>query len=308
MDERSTPAGSTPRRRRMRAWGAVAGSLAVVGGLSGTGAVAAPAQTAVEEQVPVTFRAAPTAQTTTAQTTSARAATPSVAGVSSVSAPLVVDAPPVATVEPARVQAPPTMPATSDPAVSPAADGPAAASVEVVPVEVVPVASEEPAPAPDTTPDPAPDTAPVPTDEAEPGAESEVPEEPVTPEEPAMPEGYTAEQYDAFWGAGYTWGDAVALAELWATDETSAKSKAGQALLDGQPVPLAPGTVPDAPVEDADPLWTAFAGSGYTYDDAVALADLWATDVDDAKARIGQAVLDGADLPIAPGTSSPAAG
>jgi len=122
----------------------------------------------------------------------------------------------------------------------------------------------------------------------------------------AMPEGYTAEQYDAFWGAGYTAGDADALAALWSTDITSAKARAGQALLDGTAVPVAPGENPDGAVIDADPLWSAFAGAGYTYDDAVALATLWSTDVTEAKARIGQAVLDGQQLPIAPGSAVPA--
>ncbi|MBF5082162.1 hypothetical protein [Quadrisphaera sp. INWT6] len=119
----------------------------------------------------------------------------------------------------------------------------------------------------------------------------------------AMPVGYTAEQYDAFWGAGYTAADADALAALWNTDVTSAKARAGQALLDGTTVPVSPGDHPEGPVVDEDPLWTAFSGAGYTYDDAVALAELWSTDVTEAKARIGRAVLDGQELPIAPGSS-----
>lgn len=122
-----------------------------------------------------------------------------------------------------------------------------------------------------------------------------------------MPEGYTAEQYDAFWGAGYTAADADALAALWSTDVTSAKARAGQALLDGTAVPVAPGENPDGAVIDDDPLWSAFAGAGYTYDDAVALAALWSTDVTEAKARIGQAVLAGEALPIAPGSADQSA-
>ena len=118
---------------------------------------------------------------------------------------------------------------------------------------------------------------------------------------------YTADQYDAFWDAGYTAADADALAQLWATDVTSAKSRAGQALLDGAALPVAPGQTPEGPLVDGDPVWSAYSGAGYTYDDAVALAALWETDVTQAKIRIGQAVLDGQQLPVAPG-SAPAAG
>ncbi|QGQ18250.1 hypothetical protein GC089_01925 [Cellulomonas sp. JZ18] len=53
---------------------------------------------------------------------------------------------------------------------------------------------------------------------------------------------YTAEQYDAFWGAGYTVEDAEALAALWGTEITETKARAGQALLDGQTLPVAPGS------------------------------------------------------------------
>jgi len=127
------------------------------------------------------------------------------------------------------------------------------------------------------------------------------------PDLPGEPSGYTWKQYEALWGEGYTAGDVQALVELWATDASGAKSRAGQAVLDGVPVPVAPGTFPD-PLTDADPLWTAFTDAGYTYDDAVALAELWGTDSVEAKARAGRAVLDGESLPVAPGSSAHAAG
>src|SRR4051794_27543793 len=65
----------------------------------------------------------------------------------------------------------------------------------------------------------------------------------------SMPEGYTQAQYEAFWGAGYTPEDVAALGALWSTDDTETKARAGQMLLDGQPVPMAPGdtTAPTAP-------------------------------------------------------------
>ena len=62
----------------------------------------------------------------------------------------------------------------------------------------------------------------------------------------AMPEGYTRAQYEAFWGAGYTYDDVLALDELWNTDDTETKARAGQMLLDGRAVPVAPSGGPGA--------------------------------------------------------------
>ncbi|NAZ75957.1 hypothetical protein GTQ99_11115 [Kineococcus sp. T13] len=64
----------------------------------------------------------------------------------------------------------------------------------------------------------------------------------------AMPEGYTRAQYEAFWDAGYTYDDVLALDELWNTDDTETKARAGQLLLDGRAVPIPPsgGTGDDA--------------------------------------------------------------
>lgn len=120
-----------------------------------------------------------------------------------------------------------------------------------------------------------------------------------------MPEGYTAEQYTAFWDAGYTWGDAQQLADLWDVDVTSAKARAGQLLVDGQTPPVAPGTVPDAaePVDGLDLLWAA----GYTFDDVEQLAALWGTDTAETKARAAQAMVDREELPVPPsGAATPA--
>ncbi len=50
------------------------------------------------------------------------------------------------------------------------------------------------------------------------------------------------DQYRALWNAGYTYEDAAALAELWGLDTSDAKLRAGQALLDGETLPIAPGT------------------------------------------------------------------
>lgn len=56
----------------------------------------------------------------------------------------------------------------------------------------------------------------------------------------SMPEGYTVEQYEAFWGAGYTSQDRQVLQDLWHTDATETKARAGQMLIDGERVPVAP--------------------------------------------------------------------
>ncbi len=149
----------------------------------------------------------------------------------------------------------------------------------------------------------------------------------------AMPEGYTQEQYEAFWGAGYGVEDVEELAALWTTDATTAKARAGQLLLDGEPVPAphpasaGPASAgadpasagPDPASAGPDPASTdpadgaaaevvgpiseeqaaAFFGAGLDWEDAVALADLWSTDQISAKARAGQLVLDGQPVPDA---------
>lgn len=115
----------------------------------------------------------------------------------------------------------------------------------------------------------------------------------------SMPSGYTREQYEAFWAAEYTANDVEALTELWQVDSTGAKARAGQMILDGETVPVAPGANPDATeegfvsVEEQD----AFREAGYTWEDAEELAELWQVDVLEAKGRAGQMLLDGEKPP-----------
>ena len=113
---------------------------------------------------------------------------------------------------------------------------------------------------------------------------------------------YTQERADAFWGAGYYMEDADALAELWHVDLLEAKGRAGQLLLDGQPVPVAPGSSLDLTDPDtiAQLQLVAFWDAGYTGDDGAALAALWHVDVSEAKATAGQMIRDGQPLPIGP--------
>jgi len=145
-----------------------------------------------------------------------------------------------------------------------------------------------------------------------------------------MPEGYTRAQYEAFWGAGYTPEDVAALGALWTTDDTETKARAGQLILEGRPVPVAPsGTgavagsdagdgdlaVPDEEGVDAtddagapageytEAEYDAFWDAGYTVDDLTALSALWHTGAIETKARAGQMLLDGQTPPVAPGST-----
>jgi len=116
-----------------------------------------------------------------------------------------------------------------------------------------------------------------------------------------LPDGYTRAQDDALWGAGYGNEEIDALAALWGTDQTQTKSRIGQMLIDGVEVPIAPGSVPSYnPGEDQ---YEAFWAAGYTYEDLLALAELWGLEQFDAKMRAGQAVLDGEPLPFPPGSA-----
>jgi len=128
-----------------------------------------------------------------------------------------------------------------------------------------------------------------------------------------MPDGYTQAQYEAFWGAGYTAQDVDALGALWHSDATETKSQAGQLLLDGKTLPVAPGAsdaaaqgegAADDAGADASTVTPAqadaFWGAGYTDADAQALGALWSSGYVETKARAGQMILDGQTPPVAP--------
>lgn len=110
----------------------------------------------------------------------------------------------------------------------------------------------------------------------------------------------TSDPSEALWEAGYTWGDAQHLAELWGLDMMEAKARAGQALLDGQTLPLTPGTYPEAGADADSVAADAFWRAGYTYEDAEQLAALWEIETWETKIRAGQALLDGQPLPVPP--------
>ncbi len=116
-----------------------------------------------------------------------------------------------------------------------------------------------------------------------------------------MPADYTEEQYRSFWTSGYTAEDLSALKALWSVDETEAKARAGQALLDGAALPFAPGThASTEPSAETLAEVDAFFAAGYTVDDVAQLAELWGTETVETKARAGQLLIDGQTVPVAP--------
>jgi len=140
-----------------------------------------------------------------------------------------------------------------------------------------------------------------------------------------MPDGYTQAQYEAFWGAGYTPEDVDALGALWSTDDTETKSRAGQMILGGEALPVAPSgeapvagsdpgdgdlVIPDqeesqdeGQAEEVDAELDAFWAAGYTVDDMAALSALWHAEAIETKARAGRMLLDGQTPPVAPGST-----
>ena len=127
-----------------------------------------------------------------------------------------------------------------------------------------------------------------------------------------MPDGYTRDEYDAFWASDYTNDDVAALSDLWNTDLIQTKATIGRMLLDGEPVPMAPGSAPQGTDEGAwatlpdgytREQYEAFWGAGYTQEDVSALAALWNLDETETKARAGQLLLDGEPVPVAPGST-----
>jgi hypothetical protein len=95
----------------------------------------------------------------------------------------------------------------------------------------------------------------------------------------------------AYLDAGYSFDDAVALAQRWGTDQDvfQVKVKAGRFLKDGIPLkagPLADPTAADGYTEEQ--LVELFLNSGYDLQDAQLLADKWGIGVGAAKARAGR--------------------
>lgn len=111
-----------------------------------------------------------------------------------------------------------------------------------------------------------------------------------------------AQAISAYFAAGYDYNDALALAQLWhmSADPSTIKAEAGRRLLAGQTLPFKPSAEGVATAaEDADV--NAFFAAGYTYEDAVGLAQLWKiSDPYQAKVDAGAKLLAGVALPVAP--------
>jgi hypothetical protein len=95
----------------------------------------------------------------------------------------------------------------------------------------------------------------------------------------------------AYLDAGYSFDDAVALAQLWGGDQDTyqVKLKAGRFLEQGVPLkasPLADPTAADGYSDDD--LVELFLSAGYDLDDATLLADKWDVRVGEAKTRAGR--------------------
>ncbi len=108
-------------------------------------------------------------------------------------------------------------------------------------------------------------------------------------------------QIDAYFEAGYDYDDAVVLADIWGLEtEFEAKVKAGGLIKAEQPLP--DGVAPfdhDTTFEISEDFAAvdAFFDSGYDYDDAVQLAEIWGLETPyDAKITAGTKVL--AELPL----------
>ena len=127
-----------------------------------------------------------------------------------------------------------------------------------------------------------------------------------------MPKGYTRAQYEAFWGAGYSAEDVAKLNDLWKSDSIQTKARAGQMILDGDALPVAPSPAVAQP--SADDLSTpkdgdqakydAFWSAGYTDANLAKLNQLWKRGSFDTKARAGKMILEGKTLPVAPSGTS----
>ena len=139
---------------------------------------------------------------------------------------------------------------------------------------------------------------------------------PITPSPEAIASAADATNVDAFFAAGYTYEDAVGLAQLWKlSDPYQAKIDAGGKLLAGVTLPIASGSQP-TPTATESPSpevsvsavdLAAYFAAGYGYDDALQLAQLWHLTGDPAtvKAEAGRRLLAGQTLPIAPTTPTP---
>ena len=122
---------------------------------------------------------------------------------------------------------------------------------------------------------------------------------PANPDDPAIKAAQA--QLDAFFGAGYSWDEAVLLAKKWhLSDPSDAKIMAGKKLLAHESLPVKPKPANVAAAKEQKEA-DAFFTKGYTVEDAVKLAKIWhLKDAWAAKVEGGKRILAGQTLPIQP--------
>ncbi len=118
-----------------------------------------------------------------------------------------------------------------------------------------------------------------------------------------------AQEFDAYFAAGYDYQNAQELATMWNdSDITQVKADAGLKLLEGETLPVTADNPPlsqsQPDVNDVD----AFFSAGYSYQDAVTLAGMWNVGSYSAKIKGGKLLLAGGNLPIPPSGPPTAAG
>jgi hypothetical protein len=131
---------------------------------------------------------------------------------------------------------------------------------------------------------------------------------PVTSASVTLPPASLADTPDqavrAFFAADYQYQDAVALGEVWNTDQYTAKCMAGQILRDGGTLPLTPGEQAGSAVAPGQRDLAArdrqrYLSAGYTQAQSGELMKLWqTTDVHLVETVAGQQLTDGKTLPI----------
>ena len=155
---------------------------------------------------------------------------------------------------------------------------------------------------PSSAPQAHPATAPAPAAAKQPAARKAVLAQKAAIAASPVPKTAEDKAFDAYFGAGYDYDDAVVLAKMWNISEPgAAKVAAGKKLEAGETLPIAPGSAPAAPADAGDSAVNAYFDAGYTYDDAVTLAQMWhlATPYD-AKVAAGKKLAAGETLPIQP--------
>jgi hypothetical protein len=127
------------------------------------------------------------------------------------------------------------------------------------------------------------------------------PATPNPPETEAPVDPQVEAQYAAYFGAGYTWDEAVKFAKLWhLKDPSDAKLAAGKKLLAGETLPIKPKPANVKAAKEEKQV-EAFFKKGYDVDDAIKLAKIWhLKDAYAAKVEGGKRILAGQTLPLQP--------